>query len=199
MSQILDLFKHLVRDILFYLISGLLLIGNFILIYYHYFDKSIFVYLKEIDYLPLLAIIASYGIGQIIMGFMFLAIESTGVERVIARVMKINPDLNLKGELFIYINNKDIYEYYIERYNQLYYLRWNVAGACLIISIINFLFLIFRGYNVEIFIASIVPFLVFISLLLLHYKTGEEYNFRIKVIQEILYSKEEKTGNNEVI
>jgi hypothetical protein len=103
LSQILEMFKHLVRDILVYLVSGLLVLANLLFIDHTYLEKSTLNFLTGISYLPIIVIITSYGIGQLIMAIMFLIVEQTGFERFITSKMKINPNLNLEGELKIFV------------------------------------------------------------------------------------------------
>ena len=95
-------------------------------------------------------------------------------------------EIDFKKELEIFKENYQVYEYFIERENHLYYFRWNLSGAFLILVIFN-LFLnsefSFGKDFLNYFI--LIPLIVGAFLLCLHYVT--EKNYREKV--ENLYDK----------
>jgi hypothetical protein len=66
----------------------------------------------------------------------------------------------------------------------MYYLRWVLSGACLLISIINSIVLCRLGYSTLFVYLIILPILGFIVFLCLHYQTGRDYNDRIKFISK---------------
>lgn len=188
-AQILELFKHLVRDILVYLIGGLLIIANLLMIDYQYFSGSIYIYITtKYEYLPIIIILFSYGLGQIIMGFMYLFIERTGIEKYIKKLLSLKSTSNIEDEIFIFIRNKDAYDFFIERYNHLSYLRWSLAGASLICFLFNAVTLVIYGYNLATLITLVCMVMMFIVLLPLHYQTDHDYNERVKLLNKNIKS-----------
>jgi len=180
-SKLLEYFKHITRDIFVYVLSGLLLIGNILLIDILYNSSLIFLHLKFITYLPLIIITTAYILGHIIMGIMFICLEIIPIDEKITKYFNIN--INQKNEIKVYKKNSSLYEYFIERQNQLYYLRWNFAGAFLTSIIINIAIDYFTNIDIFSFI-YIIEALLFFILLILHYKTAKDYSSTISNLLE---------------
>lgn len=183
-GQITDVFIHIARDILVYLLSGILVIGNVFLIDSCIFESKLFNYFSKIGYLPILIIIISYGLSQIIMAIMLI------LERIIEPIlMKIgwvrNP--NFRKEVNAFQKDRIVYDYFIERYNQLYYMRWTLAGACLMCTFLNLIFCSWDKCADDVLLKlGVVSFILFILLLILHYRTGNDLSNKIDAIDEIL-------------
>ncbi len=101
-SKLLDFFKHIARDILIYVLSGLIVIGNILLVDVLYNSSLIFNHLKYISYLPLLITLTAYILGHIIMGIMLII-------DLAEKLFSID-DINQKDEIKIYNKNSNTYE-----------------------------------------------------------------------------------------
>lgn len=186
-TQILELFKHLVRDIFAYLVGGLLIIVNILFIDTQFFNKAFYLYVINYDeYLPVIIVLFSYGLGQLIMGFMYLAIELSGIEKYIKKLPRFKYSSDLEDEIFIFIKNKDAYDFFVERYNYLSYFRWSLAGAGLISFLIDVAALAKYGYNPIIVASSIFMIVTFLIFLLLHYQTDHDFNSRVKILNKVI-------------
>jgi hypothetical protein len=179
-SKLLDFFKHIVRDLLTYILSGLIVIANFAYILLH-LNKTEFNILFDNTYVIWLIIIFAYVIGHIIMGIMYIILEKTKFDNLLTKYYKI--EIKQKNEIEIYKKDTKLYEFFIERQNQLYYLRWNLAGAFLLNGCVN-LYLLLTQTNPIFSYLTFISFLSFIVLLVLHYKTAEDYSRTIKNCQD---------------
>ena len=179
-SKLLDFFKHIVRDLLTYILSGLVVIINFAYVMFH-LNKVEFKILFDNTYAIWLIVIFAYIIGHIIMGMMFLFLEKTKIDDFLNNHYNINIDQ--ENEIKIYKKDINLYEFFIERQNQLYYLRWNLAGAFLFNGIINF-YLLCTYPNPIFSYLTLISILSSGLLLLLHYKTAEDYTSTIKNCQD---------------
>jgi len=66
-AKLLDLFKHISRDIMIYAISGFVVIVNFFIIDKFYLGGIYFVLIEKLEYISLIIFILSYVIGHVIM------------------------------------------------------------------------------------------------------------------------------------
>jgi len=176
--KLLEYFKHIVRDIFVYVLSGLVVIANLAFIDYQFYDKKLgfLKILNDIDYIILIILISAYIIGHIIIAVMLLCFEATRIDKIIT--FKIN--IEQEKEIKVYKENPNLYEYFIERQNQLYYLRWNLAGAFLVSLIINIVInYYFKNTNIPNFY-HITIFLLFFIIFILHYRTAIDYNNTIQ-------------------
>lgn len=185
-SQLLDIFKHLGRDILSYVLPGIFVIGNLMYIDICINSERLISFFSKIDYIFLIIILVCYGIGQILMGLMYLLVEKTKLEKLIVRIMKVDSETDLQNEIRIYLKNREIYDFFVERYNQLYYLRWNLAGAGLLGIILNSVSLFYSNNDCKFVMLLLFSIALFIMMLILHYVTGHHYNQRVKNIIESL-------------
>ena len=69
-AKLLDLFKHISRDIIIYAISGFVVIVNFFIIDKFYLGGIYFGLIDKLEYISLIIFILSYVIGHIIMSLM---------------------------------------------------------------------------------------------------------------------------------
>lgn len=183
--KILDLFNHLVRDILQYLIPGLILIGNIFVIDGIIYDSTIWRFFEDVDSFAIIVVLVSYGLGQVIIGVMYLLIERTGLEKFVCSKLGIDETEDIKSEIQVYLKNRSVYEFYIERYNQLYYLRWNMAGVGLIGVFMNGICLFLNAQFVFVFLL-ITSLAMFFIMMILHYETGRHMVTRIQSINKEL-------------
>ena len=181
-SKLLEYFKHIVRDLLTYVLSGIVVILNFAYVIYH-LDKVEFKILFDNNYTVWIVIIFAYVIGQIVMGFMYVFIELPKIDYIINKCFDI--DINQKKEIKIYTKDRNLYEFFIERQNQLYYLRWNLAGAFFLNFLIN-IYLLFTYKEPLFSYLAYVSMFSFVLLLILHYRTAKDYTKTIKNIKRQL-------------
>lgn len=180
-TKILDLFNHLARDILQYLIPGLFLIGNIFVVDSYIYNSITWEFFADIEMFPIIIVLVSYGLGQFTIGVMYLLVEKTHLERVICKKFGYGETEDIDTEIKVYLKNRNAYEFYIERYNQLYYLRWNLSGVGLIGIFINGIFYFFDKDPIFILL-FVMSALIFILMLFLHYETGNHMVRRIKII-----------------
>lgn len=174
--KLLDFFKHISRDIMIYVIPGFIVIVNLYIIDKVYIKSEFFQVIDKLEYLPLIIFITSYVIGHIIMAFMEII---SLIDPCIYKIFKFKK-INFKDEINIFKNNKDTYDYFIERQNQLSHFRWTLSGAFIVSTIIDIYYSIEK---VDIPLSFIVlTFLIGIFLLILHYITEKESKDKIRKI-----------------
>ena len=179
-AKLLDLFKHISRDIMIYVISGFVVIINLYVIDKVYIKSEFFQLIDKLEYLPLIIFILSYIIGHIIMAFMEII---SLIDPCIYKIFKFKK-INFKDEVKIFENNKDIYDYFIERQNQLSYFRWTLAGAFFISTIINILYICIGKADISLWFIFLTLG-IGIFLLILHYITDKEYKEKIDILKDI--------------
>ena len=145
LAKLLEYFKHIVRDLFVYVLSGIVVIANLAFIDYQFYNKKLgfLKILKELDYKILVLLIGAYIIGHILVAIrntIRYFYESFCKIKICAYFNKNS--LNIKRKFFekeidIFIKNKDIYDYFIERQNQIFYIRRNLSVAFLLSAIID--------------------------------------------------------------
>lgn len=168
--KLLDLFKHISRDIMIYVISGFVVIVNLYVIDKVYIKSEFFQLIDKLEYLPLIIFILSYIIGHIIMA----------LSNVFYKVFycKSKKDV-LKKEMKIFKKDSIAYEYFIERQNQLYHFRLTLSGAFFISAIINILYKCIGEFEISLFLIFI-PITISIFLFLAYYISKARYKEKIK-------------------
>ena len=86
----------------------------------------------------------------------------------------------------------NIYDYFIERQNQLSYFRWTLSGAFFILTLINGWYKCIEKVDISLYFIFL-PLVIGIFLLILHYKTAKEYKEKIKLLIDL---KKSKFGKN---
>ncbi len=184
-AKLLDLFKHISRDIMIYAISGFVVIVNFFIIDKFYFGGIYFGLIHKLEYLSLIVFIISYVIGHIIMAIMEI------LEIIKCKISK-NRNIIFKNEIIIFKKEQNIYDYFIERQNQLSYFRWTLSGAFFILTLINCWYKCIEKVDISLYFIFL-PLVIGIFLLILHYKTAKEYKEKIKLLIDL---KKSKFGKN---
>ena len=180
-AKLLDLFKHLARDIIIYVLPGFVLIFNFIIVDKLYLGNKL-INILNTEYLLLIFFILSYLVGHVIMAFMSILFK-------ILNMFKCKKDgIDFEKELKIFKMNYQVYEYFIERENHLYFLRWNLSGGFLISAIFNVFFMIQFSFEKEFsYYFIFIPIIVGVILLRLHYVTKRIYKEKIeKILKEYI-------------
>ncbi|MCG3668470.1 hypothetical protein [Aliarcobacter butzleri] len=175
--KILELFKHISRDIMIYVIPGFIIVVNLFIIDELYLNNKILGLIEKLEYLSFIIFILTYVIGHIIMALM----------EIVQRIVKcINLEKNnvFKVEVKIFKKNKELYDYFIERQNQLSYFRWTLSGAFIISSIINIFYKYIEKVNISLYFIFL-PLIIGISLLILHYVTEKEYKEKVNTIKTL--------------
>ncbi|OCL92455.1 hypothetical protein [Aliarcobacter thereius] len=176
-AKLLDLFKHISRDIMIYAISGFVVIVNFFIIDKFYLGGIYFGLIDKLEYISLIIFILSYVIGHVIMSLMQIV---DFIEPCIYKLFKLK-NINFKDEVKIFKKNQNTYDYFIERQNQLTYFRWTLSGAFFILTLINSWYKYIEKVDISLYFIFI-PLLIAIFLLILHYRTEKEYIRKIKLL-----------------
>ncbi len=138
MSTVLDglskIFKHLGRDVMIYMIPGLVVLLDLAYLD-HLYDTQVYDNLKNVPYLWAVFIGLLYLLGQCCMALCTCVSYLKG-----GFLIKRRKDrLLLKKEIRVFKKNTRLYEQYIERYDNLWYFRLNLKYAFLLAVIINVL------------------------------------------------------------
>ena len=184
MKEIIKEFKHIARDVTIYLLPGLTFLLYCVCLYSYYNNECEWNMSCSTKKLILILFIA-YIVGHLIMGFMEFMFVIIPLEAKIMK-LKIFRDRNKKleeienefqdAELEILaFENKEKYEFFVERHTLLSLFRWNLSGVFLIESIISFIaiFLIQLPWYI-----TIVQLFVFVFLLLFSIQTELDGRFR---------------------
>lgn len=127
-EQLFKIFKHISRDLLFYSLSGFIVILNIAALNFEYWDNTLLnTYLIEDNWFSIFVI--SLVIGHVLRG-------------IILNVEDGENDDSLSNELITYIKHPELYEQFIERYNQLFFIRRNLAFAFISNVAINIIVMI---------------------------------------------------------
>ena len=103
-----------------------------------------------------------------------------------------NRNIIFKNEIIIFKKEQNIYDYFIERQNQLSYFRWTLSGAFFILTLINCWYKCIEKVDISLYFIFL-PLVIGIFLLILHYKTAKEYKEKIKLLIDL---KKSKFGKN---
>ncbi|MCT7529696.1 hypothetical protein [Aliarcobacter cryaerophilus] len=174
-AKLLDLFKHISRDIMIYAISGFVVIVNFFIIDKFYLGGIYFGLIDKLEYISLIIFILSYVIGHVIMSLMQI------VDFIEACIYKFK-SVDFRDEIKVFKKNQNIYDYFIERQNQLSYFRWTLSGAFFILTLINGWYKCIEKVDISLYFI-LLPLAIGIFLLILHYTTEKEYIKKIKIIK----------------
>lgn len=183
LSEIIRAFNHIVRDIFIYLTSGIVVLMNILVIDYFYYEQSLY---KTIDskFLIFVSLISCYVTGHICMAFYYLLLELTGFNRIMQKCKKINTEEEkLLPEQ--YSKNIQLYIHFVERYDNLTLMRWNLSSAFFINFITTLIYTNFIQSYWQISLLKFL-FLVFsILMYLLYLETEKDYIKRINLIKTI--------------
>jgi len=128
------IFKHLGRDVMIYMIPGLVVLLDLAYLD-HLYDTQVYDNLKDVPYLWAVFIGLLYLLGQCCMALCTCVSYLKG-----GFLIKRRKDrLLLKKEIRVFKKNTRLYEQYIERYDNLWYFRLNLKYAFLLAVIINVL------------------------------------------------------------
>ena len=138
LSEIIRAFNHIVRDVFIYFLSGAVVFINILVIDYFYYEQSLY---NEIDskILVFLSLIFCYITGHICMAFYYLLLELTGLNKVVQKCKKID----IQEDKLIpeqYKRDAQLYIHFVERYDNLTLMRWNLSSAFFINFIITFIY-----------------------------------------------------------
>lgn len=180
--KLLDFFKHIARDLLIYALSGIVVLSNFFLIDYFYNSEKFGILFSKIEYNELIFIAISYILGHITMGIMYVLFEMViNFDKIIVHCFDINISKSI--ELKLFKENEKIYEYFIERENALYFMRWTLSGAFLVSVITNYCFESFGGIHISLPV-YVACGSISLILLILHYKTAHTYSETLKHLKK---------------
>lgn len=217
-KSILDKFTHLLRDLLFYFVSG------FLVILYIVYLSSYFETVFNSTIYIIIVVICSFVLGHVLMVTSRIVFEdickcSNSCDKNFNLNDKnIMSYIYLKKEIEIYNktlstkNSTELFNQYIERYNTLYFFRKNLTLAFIFISLISTIYLFsiffinyenllcihFQGLYLystlqeKYFIAILMQIFSVIFSVTLYFgtkKTKQGMDQRIKIIHKILFPK----------
>jgi hypothetical protein len=181
-KQILAKFHHLTRDIFVYFLPGFFLVIYFIWFDYKYGNGIILQHMFINDGIKFSLFIISYILGHLVAAISIL-IEKFE-KQFDSKKVKVAEKESLKKEMKVYISKFELYERYINRYNDLLYFRYNMKGVLFIILIFSLfnLFISSNKFDIFVFILSLI---VFIALIILENVTEDDLEKRIEVAYEL--------------
>ena len=124
------IFKHLGRDIMIYMIPGLVVLLDLAYLDYLY-DTQVYENLKDIPCLWAVFIGVLYILGHINIGICTLWSRIKG--------RKTNEEDEIEKQIEIFRSQPKLHEQYIERYDNLWHFRLNLKYAFLLAVIVNVL------------------------------------------------------------
>jgi phosphatidylglycerophosphate synthase len=183
MKEIIKEFKHIARDVTIYLLPGLTFLVYCVCLYTYYNNEWEWNILLGTRKLIIMFFIA-YIFGHLIMGIMEVLFVITTLEDIIKNL--IFKDKNQKLEEFekkyqdaeleiLAFENKEKYEFFVERHTLLSLFRWNLSGVFLITGIISIIASFLIGLPCYI---SIIQIILFICLLLFSIQTDLDGKYR---------------------
>ncbi len=185
-------FQHLAREIQAYIFSGILVVLNTLFITN---KLSLLTQKQENSTLIwILAIVITYIIGHVCMAVFSLLFEVTRIQKLFQKIFYICmygkeelknkkvesknnfPNVDASKDVEIYINSREAYQFYIERDNNLIFMRWNYAGAGVLNTVITLFFYsnVFLSKSNVIFINLLFSGLMFLLCILAEF---ERYDF----------------------
>lgn len=183
LSELIKTFNHIARDFFIYFVSGAVVSINILVIDYFYYEQSLYKAINS-KVSILISLISCYVIGHICMAFYHLLLELTGLNKKLQKCKKIDMD---KEKLLpeLYAKNTKLYIQFIERYDNLTLMRWNLSSTFFINFIVTF---IYTNFIQSYWQVSLLKFLFLMSsiiMYLLYLETEKDYIKRISSVQEM--------------
>lgn len=139
---IFKIFNHLARELQIYCLSGILILINCLLIDYFLYNHSLWTFIQNTKDLTIPILIITYILGQLSMAFYYLFLERTKLDEKIKKTLGFTYTENSALLHKIYIENKETYLHFIERYDLLAMMRWTMSASCTISFFIDIPFLL---------------------------------------------------------
>lgn len=177
-AQIFKTFNHIVREIQIYFLGGLIFILNIYTIDYFYYNSSLYTLVFK-ENLPVVFIAIVYISGHFCCGIFYTFSKFL---KCVFSFFNFNIDYSVsiptEKEPKIYLQHRDAYLHFIERYAILSMMRWSFCSAFFstLIILVSFLF---KYFYWQILLLTIVNFVGMISMFFLYKKTDKEYASRI--------------------
>lgn len=183
LSEIIRTFNHIVRDVFIYFTSGAIVLMNILVVDYFYYEQSLY---KTIDskFLIFVSLVSCYVIGHICMAFYYLLLELTGFNKKVQKYKKIDIE---KESLLpkLYSKKTQLYIHFVERYDNLTLMRWNLSSAFFINFITAFIYTNFIQNHWQISLLKYLFLAFSILMYLLYLETEKEYVKRINLIKKL--------------
>jgi hypothetical protein len=181
MEKVLNQIQNIGREIYQYTLPGSMVSLNFVIILiFNPTEYSLSLFNNAFLWFTFFIIISSF-FGHIIHAIMYVFIEIPFI--------KDDDTLEKEVNIFLDIKKRDAYEYFIERYNQLEYFRWNLSGAFFLIFFINLVTVYGFSFHYPLntgclgkFVIFVLPFLIGFLMTILSNKTMSEKKNRITKI-----------------
>lgn len=184
MKDLIKEFKYIARDVTIYLLPGLTFLVLCVCFYAYYNNEWKYTMLFDI-WIIIFILFVAYIIGHLLMGFMEFLFVMIPLEDGIKKLKHFREKNQKLKELekeyqvaeleILAFEDKDKYEFFVERHTQLSLFRWNLSGVFLITGIISFIaiFIIQLPWYI-----SMIQLFVFVFLLLFSIQTELDGNFR---------------------
>lgn len=187
LEQIFKAFSHIAREVQIYFISGFIILLNIYILNYTYHQNSFLNLLKQ-PYVCVAIIAVSYVLGHLAMGFYYVFLELTGVDRIINTWLGLYCDINSKLLPEIYMKDKEIYIHFIERYAMLSLMRCVMCSSFFIIFFLYTVCLYIHPFSNVIWILAVVSLISSVILFMLTSKTENDYARKISSIHDYISS-----------
>ena len=191
MGKILSLFNSIGRELYQYGLPGSIFIMD--ILFLGLKNHLWFVQLNQTEWYISLIIctILSVSIAHIVHAFLYIVFETTGFADKIKTCFfkKKKDDSVLKNEINIFSDKQKLYDFFVERYNNLEYFRWNLSGILFSIVIVNVVCKNLLHYKIYPYSFWINFILLIFSLMLfvLSLKTELDKNERIDALSTTAY------------
>lgn len=183
-AKLLDLFKHISRDIMIYAISGFVVIVNFFIIDKFYLGGIYFVLIEKLEYISLIIFILSYVIGHVIMALTNLILNFKKIFDCNKTKLNIHKfEKEFEFEVKIFNKNQNMYDYFIERQNQLFYFRLTLSGAFFISALINIYFKFIKEIEISWYIILIL-IIIGVFLFCAYRLSQQRYYQKLKILKK---------------
>lgn len=185
MGQISKIFRHLAREFQIYILSGIIILLNTLLVDNLFYQSSLldFIILKNLQ-IPF--ILVTYILGQLAMGVYYLFFEITGIDNWCSKRIKCNSKFDSSALPKIYVQQSELYYHFVERYAILAQMRANFTASCLINFLVNTIYLFIFKWAWQVCLASVLSFVGVLIFLILTCKTDNDYSNRVANIKNQL-------------
>lgn len=198
LAEIIRTFNHIVRDFFIYFVSGAVVSINILIIDYFYYEQSLYKAINS-NFLIFIYLITCYVIGHICMAFYYLLLELTGFDKTVKECKnicneekeekeekEINKEEDIEKSLpELYKQDPQIYIQFIERYDNLTLMRWNLSSSFFINFITTFIYTSFIQSYWQIYLLKCLFLIFSIIMYLLYLKTEKDYIKRIGSVKKM--------------
>lgn len=182
-DQVFKVFHHLAREIQVYVLSGLVVATNALIIDHFYYNSTLLTFIRT-NTLAIPAAIVLYLLGQFCMAFYYAILEWTKLDKKINSFFKFDYSVDSKSLPKIYSKNPELYFHFIERYVILTMMRWTISAACFINLLIDLILLFKKDFHWQFLLTAIIFATGAITFYLLSAQTENDSAERINSLKD---------------